>query len=156
MLNSDMVGADYWIDNLMEQKKRERKIVPTSLLIESGRLPSGMPEHVKDFGTNPDNFQRDAFRTHADKMVFDLYEKSTERGKYEAHFTDLIEPGRLFMPILVNRQEFIDVGMYPEGNPPGTTGDKDLIRRYTEAGFEHVTVKGSVVYHVQLGEQSWP
>ena len=59
------------------------------------------------------------------------------------------------MPILVDRQEFFDVGGYPEGSPPGTTGDKDLIRRYAEAGFKHVTALGSVVYHVQCGEQEW-
>lgn len=48
------------------------------------------------------------------------------------------------------------MGGYPEGNPPGTTGDKNLIHRYTEAGFKHVTALGSVVYHAQLGEQKWP
>ena len=60
------------------------------------------------------------------------------------------------MPILVDRQEFFDVGGYPECNPPGTTGDKDLIRRYAEAGYKHVTALGSVIYHVQCGEQEWP
>jgi hypothetical protein len=156
MLNSDMLGADYWIDNLLDARDRQPRSLPTSLLIESGRLPSGMPEHVHDFGTNPDNFQREAFTMHANQMVSCLYERSSEGGKYPVHTSDLLEPGRLFMPILVDRQEFADIGMYPEGNPPGTTGDKDLIRRYIEAGFEHVTVRGSVVYHVQLGEQNWP
>ena len=139
MLNSDMLGADYWIDELIAAKESIWSTVPTSRLVESGRLPSGMPEYVMDFGTNPDEFRKNDFIAHAASI--------RESGT---------APGRLFMPILVDRQEFIDVGMYPEGNPPGTTGDKDLIRRYTEAGFQHVTVNGSVVYHVQLGEQRWP
>lgn len=146
MLNSDMYGGDHWLDELADIKRHNKKSVPTSLLVESGRLPSGMPEHVRDFGKNPDVFDADAFTQHANAM------NRTRR----AQTIKTTEPGRLYMPILVDRQEFFDVGGYPEGNPPGTTGDKDLIRRYKEAGFEHVTALGSVVYHCQLGEQEWP
>src|SRR2546422_6678018 len=32
------------------------KVIPTSLLIESGRVPSAMPEWVRDFGQSPDTF----------------------------------------------------------------------------------------------------
>ena len=137
MLNDDMWVSDDWLDELVALKRQAPKSLPTSLLVESGRLPSGMPEHVRDFGRTPATFQRDAFTARAESI--------RKYGK--------TEPGRLYMPILVDRQEFADVGGYPEGNPPGTTGDKDLVRRYTEAGFKHVTALGSVVYHVQLGEQ---
>lgn len=140
MLNSDMYASDNWLDELMLVKRRNPMTVPTSLLVESGRLPSGMPEFVRNFGMNPNEFDADGFKKHAD---------STRKR-------DAIDAGRLYMPILVDRQEFADVGRYPEGNPPGTTGDKDLIRRYSEAGFKHVTALGSIVYHVQTGEQEWP
>ena len=140
MLNSDMMASDYWLDQLLAAKRTKANSVPTSLLVESGRLPSRMPEHVRNFGMNPDEFDREGFIEHA----------------YAIRKTYTTEPGRLFMPILVSRQEFMDVGGYPEGNPTGTTGDKDLIRRYAEAGFKHVTALGSVVYHVQCGEQEWP
>jgi hypothetical protein len=140
MLNSDMTPADYWLDELVAVKRREPRTVPTSLLVESGRLESGMPEHVRNFGRNPHGFNRKDFLEHSERIK--------RPGQ--------TEPGRLYMPILVDRQEFFDVGPYAEGNPPGTTGDKDLIRRYKEAGFAHVTALGSVVYHVQLGEQEWP
>jgi len=140
MLNSDMYGSDYWLDELVYMKKTYPKTVPTSLLVESGRLTSAMPECAQNFGRNPDEFKERGFRARA----------------YAIRRAHKKEPGRLFMPILVDRQEFMDVGGYPEGNPPGTTGDKDLIRRYKEAGFEHVTALGSVVYHVQTGEQEWP
>ena len=138
MLNNDMWPAGMWLDELM--RERRMKCVPTSLLVESGHLPSAMPEHVMDFGKTPEEFDREGFRRHA-----------IVQRKIGA-----TEPGRLYMPILVDRQEFLDIGGYPEGNPPGTTGDKDLIRRYTEAGFKHVTALGSVVYHCQEGEQNWP
>jgi hypothetical protein len=140
MLNSDMWGSGLWLDELMATKRQNPKTVPTSLLVESGRLESAMPEYVGNFGKSPDEFRKEDF---------------TLRAR-EIRKVGETEPGRLYMPILVDRQEFFDVGGYPEGNPPGTTGDKDLIRRYKEAGFEHVTALGSVVYHVCLGEQESP
>ena len=140
MLNSDMAGSDYWLDELIQARRDDRYCVPTSLLVESGQIPSGMPEHVENFGLNPDEFRRAAWRGHAGTI--------RRRGEQDV--------GRLFMPILVERQEFADIGGYPLGNPPGTTGDKDLIRRYREAKFRFVTALGSVVYHAQEGETRWP
>lgn len=140
LMNSDMLGASYWVDELMDLKCDQPKSVPTSLLVESGRVPSGMPEHIMNFGTHPDEFRRDEFLQYASGL--------RRSGKSE--------PGRLYMPCLFDRQEFQDIGRYPEGNPPGTTGDKDLFARYAAAGFEHLTALGSVVYHAQLGEQNWP
>ena len=140
LLNNDMTGADYWLDSLIECRLSSPRSIPTSLLVESGRLPSGMPEFVYDFGKNPVDFDENAFLDHAKTLK--------KPGK--------TEPGRLYMPILLERQEFFDVGGYPPGNPPSTTGDKDLIRRYKEAGYEHLTCLGSVCYHVQTGEQEWP
>lgn len=140
MLNSDMWVADGWLDALVWAKKTDPMSVPTSLLVESGRMPSAMPEWVCGFGRNPDEFDVAAFDRYVPRVI--------KPG--------LTEPGRLFMPILVDRQEFMDVGGYPAGNPVGTTGDKDLIRRYKAAGFKHITALGSVVYHVQAGEIEWP
>lgn len=140
MLNTDMYASDGWLDALMKTKRNLPRTVPTSLLVESGRLESAMPEYVKDFGHNPRDFNKKAFDAHAETVKK----------------PDKLDFGRLYMPILVDRQEFFDVGAYPEGNPPGTTGDKDLIHRYNKAGYEHMTVMDSVVYHCQLGEQEWP
>ena len=140
MLNSDMYPADYWLDELIEVDEGHEHVLPTSALVESGRIPSGMPELVHDFGQTTDGFDAHGFRTHADTL----------------RRPGVIEPGRLYMPILVHRQEFFDLGGYPEGNPPGTTGDKDLVARYAKAGIRHVTACGSIVYHTQEGEMREP
>ena len=140
MMNSDMYPSDYWLDQLVWVKRNHVNVVPTSLLVESGRIQSAMPEYVRDFGRDPESFRRKEFLDHAE----------------DVKKPGMVENGRLYMPILVNRQEFFDMGAYPEGNPPGTTGDKDLFRRYADEGFRHVTALGSVCYHVQCGEQNWP
>jgi len=135
LMNSDMYVSDYWLDELMEAA-RVPNTLPCSLLVESGRIPSAMPEYVRPLGTTPDQFDREAWGLEAASL--------RRPGR--------TEPGRLFMPVLFERESFLRLGGYPLGNPPGTTGDKDLFRRYAEAGYRHVTCLGSVTYHCQEGE----
>ena len=135
LLNDDMVVSDYWLDELVDAKLADSKTVPCSLLVESGRIPSAMPEYCRDFGLTPDTLDVEGWRLHA----------ATVRKAGET------EPGRLFMPCLLERETFSRLGSYPLGNPPGTTGDKDLFARLTQAGYRHVTALGSVCYHVQSG-----
>lgn len=136
LMNDDMLGASFWIDELMETKRAQPKSLPTSLLVESGRIHSGMPETVRDFGTTPDTFRREEFLQYASGL--------RRPGK--------TEPGRLYMPVLFDRQEYFDLDGYPPGNVGGISGDKILFDRYVEAGFEWVTCLGSVVWHAQEGE----
>ncbi len=143
LLNSDMYASNHAIDEMMAVKKVEPKTLPCGLLVEHGRITSGIPEHVRDFGTNPENFERKAFLEHAKAIRVTQFSPWTERG-------------RLYQPVLFDRQEFLDLGGYPEGNIGGVSGDKILFDRYTAAGYRWVTCLGSVWYHAQEGEQRWP
>jgi hypothetical protein len=138
LLNSDMYASDHAIDELMAHKAAGW--LSCGLLVENGRINSGMPEYVRDFGTNPDNFQREAFMRHARSVNGD--------GR--------TEPGRLFQPVLLERQAFLDMGGYPHGNIGGVSGDRILFDRYVAAGYEWITCLGSVWYHAQEGEMRWP
>lgn len=140
LLNSDMFCSDGAIDELVARKEQYQTVLPCGLLVENGRIPSGMPEYVQDFGTNPEDFQRDAFLLRAETL------RQTTR----------VEPGRLYQPVLFDRQEFLDLGGYPEGNIGGVSGDKILFDKYVAAGFGWLTCKGSVWYHAQEGETRWP
>jgi hypothetical protein len=139
LINSDMAVSDYWLDELYLLKRFMPKSLPCSLLVESGRIPSAMPEFVKNFGLTPKDFDSVAWKSHAESL------KSKERNVK-------VQTGRLFMPVLVDRQEFLDLGGYPHGNIGGISGDKILFDKYKAAGFQHLTCMDSVVYHVQEGE----
>ena len=140
LTNSDMFFSDHAVDALVYEKRENANSLPCSLLVENGRINSGMPEHVRDFGTNPENFRSSEFLKHADTL--------RQTGK--------TEPGRLFMPVLFDRQEYLDMGLYPLGNVGGVSGDKILFDKYQKAGFDWVTCLGSVVAQLQEGEQRWP
>lgn len=140
LMNTDMYMSDYAIDELVALKRSAPKSLPCSLLVESGRIPSAMPERVRNFGRNPHEFDAEAFTKHAASI--------RNRAAYE--------PGRLFQPVLFDRQEFFDLGGYPAGNVGGVSGDKILFNRYVAAGYDWVTCLGSVVAHIQTGETEWP
>ena len=134
LLNDDMVVSDYWLDELVDTMYTE-PCVPTSLLIESGRIPSAIPEHVRNHGLSPEEFDAEGFRSHAAAI----------------RRPGVVGEGRLYMPCLFQREQFLQLGGYPPGNPEGTTGDKDLFARFARAGYRHVECAGSVTYHVQTG-----
>jgi len=139
LVNSDMAFADGWLDALV--RYGGTNILPTSLLVESGRIPSAMPEYVKDCGVTPDTFDRRKFVDFASEIR-----------------CRAIERGRLFMPVLFERERFLAMGGYPDGNiyhPDGRveSGDAFFFDRLVASGMEWVTVMDSICYHVQQGEQ---
>lgn len=140
LLNTDMFCTDFAIDEMVAAVDKDRGVLPCGLLVESGRVPSGMPEHVRNFGMDPDSFDREAFLRHAEGI----------RRKGET------EPGRLFQPVLFDRQDYLSLDGYPQGNIGGVSGDRILFDRFVRAGHKWITCLGSVWYHAQMGEQSWP
>lgn len=136
LANTDMRMSDHAIDELVACKKANPRSIPCGLLVENGRIPSGMPEYVKDFGTTPGAFQYNEFIKHAAEI--------RKLGE--------TEPGRLYQPCLFDRQEFFDLQGYPDGNIGGVSGDKILFERYKKAGYEWLTCLGSVTAHCQEGE----
>lgn len=135
LANDDMWMTDHSIDELVALRRNNPKALPCGLLVESGRINSGMPEFVKDFGTTPETFRRAEFLAHAASI--------RRPGR--------TEPGRLFQPVLFDRQQFFDRHGFPDGNIGGVSGDRILFERFQRDGFQWTTCLGSVQYHVQEG-----
>jgi hypothetical protein len=138
LVNSDMSFADHWLDELLAMRD-EFPCLPTSLLIESGRVPSGLPDQVRDFGRHWSTFDRAAFLARAEQI-------RDGTGRRMA--------GGLFMPVLFKRSEFLAAGGYPiQVRDHVLASDADLFQRFeNEMKRPHVTAVRSVVYHVQRGE----
>lgn len=136
LINSDMRVSDHWLDELVRLKMEIPKSVPTSLLVESGRIHSAFPEYVRNLGTT----------THDPKMMMwrSVSDSVRERGVHA--------PGRLYMPCLLECDTFLASGGYPPGNIGGIPGDQIAFSQLGRLGFHHFTCMGSVVYHTQEGE----
>lgn len=145
-VNSDMVFSDGWLENLL--KHHDGINIPTSRLVESGKMPSGKHGVSHNCGRGPTSINYDEWNN----AVINLKNNS-------------VHDGGLFMPCIIQKERFIESGKYPEGNiyhnGIGTLGSfvrsgdawyfyDILTNKYN---MRHITVFDSLVYHIQEGEK---
>ena len=149
-INSDMAMTPDWVKKLYAWYDGKNCIA--SRLIESGRLATGLHGIEKNFGSTVDTYQEAEFQAYA-RLCSE----------------DRVVEGGLFMPFLVRRDQFLQVGGYPPGNvvrgsdyhkpviaKPGEdliSGDVVLIDKMARIGVRHQTAFNSLVYHFQEGEK---
>lgn len=146
-VNSDMVFSDGWLSNLL--KHHDGINIPTSRLVESGKMMSGTHGISHNCGRGPKTID------------YNLWDTVVGHVK-----KDEIHNNGLYMPCVFEKTRFIESGMYPEGNiyydgigtlhPSGTiqSGDDWYFRKLEkEYNMKHITVFDSLVYHIQEGEK---
>jgi hypothetical protein len=153
LVNSDMAFSDFWLDPLLTA--HHAGYLPTSRLVESGNLdsPEGV-ESMPQFGQTLSEFKQAEWEAFA------------ESERLKAVGPEQTIDGQLFMPVVFDRKEFLELGGY--GNnvnrivpiPGGRgyqnevhSGDRlffDMMTRIK--GRKHVTVRNSMCYHLQEGE----
>ena len=146
-VNSDMVFSDGWLSNLL--KHHDGINIPTSRLIESGKMRSGTHGVSHNCGRGPKTID------------YNLWNNVVNHLK-----KDEIHHNGLYMPCVLTKSRFIESGLYPEGNiyrdgigtlhPSGViqSGDDWYFRKLeSEYGMKHITVFDSLVYHIQEGEK---
>lgn len=145
-VNSDMVFSENWLVNLL--KHHDGKNIPTSRLIESGKMPSGTHGFSYNCGKT------------AKQINYQLWDTISKR-----YSLNEIRDGGLYMPCVFETKKFIESGMYPEGNIYVNgignlgimikSGDayyfQDILQNKHE--MKHITVFDSLVYHIQEGEK---
>jgi len=145
-VNSDMGFSPNWLKNLVKHQAPDR--VLTSRLVESGKMPSGLPGISMYFGHTPQSYNERAFLDFAERVS-----------------DDSVSPNGLYMPLLISRELFGLSNGYPPGNVyadgVGTCngyvikpGDVYYFEDNLKANFgvSHFTVFDSIVYHFQEGE----
>jgi len=144
-INSDMAFSKNWLNNLL--KHHNGVNIPTSRLIESGKMRSGTHGVSYDCGKHPKQINHSLWES-----------VSSQFSINETH------EGGLYMPCVFNTAKFIETGMYPEGNiyqdGVGTlngfveAGDRWYFKMLeNKHGMKHITVFDSLVYHIQEGEK---
>lgn len=148
-INSDMAFTPGWFERLFESIDGRNCVA--SRLVESGKLLSGQYAISRNFGRTVKEYDEENFLRYAESI-----------SKIDVH------EGGLFMPLLIRKKDFWNVGGYPEGNIVANSdlrepviakkgeacvsGDVVLMEKLKSTGIRHETVFGSVVYHFQCGE----
>ena len=155
LVNSDMAYTPGFLTKILLQRDKDSFVV--AKLVESGTLKPGPLAVKRNFGKTLQRFRRKAFYKYALR-------------KEEPGFAE----GGLFMPLLVSREAFLNLGGFPEGNitpdslasylqserfeiaKPGehcVSGDEALFKKAKLKGIKHVTSLRSIAYHFQEGEK---
>jgi len=150
-INSDMAFTPSWLSKLSGSYNGKNCV--SSRLVESGKMPSGKYGVTKFFGSSYSNFNEAEFQDYA--KIISISE---------------IKSGGLFMPLLIRKKDFLQVGGYPDGNikedsdiyrpkiakqgEKCISGDVVLMKKLQKIGVEHNTSFSSCVYHFQMGEMS--
>lgn len=149
-INSDMAFTPNWLDNLIKSYDGSNCIA--SRLIESGKLEVGKNGIEKDFGRTIPNYRENDFQRYSQIVS-----------------SDEIIDGGLYMPLLIRKDKFEQIGGYPEGNVKKESkdifypeiakkeddlisGDTILIEKLKSIKVKHQTSYNSLVYHFQCGE----
>lgn len=149
-INSDMAFTPNWLGNLIKSYDGSNCIA--SRLIESGKLEVGKNGIEKNFGRTIPEFDEDNFQRYSQIVS-----------------SDEIIDGGLYMPLLIRKDKFEQVGGYPEGNVKKESkdifhpviakkgddlisGDTIFIEKLKSIGIKHQTSYNSLVYHFQCGE----
>ncbi len=139
-VNSDMAFTDGWLDRLAGLDLD--RYIPTSRLVESGRMPSLPGLISKNFGQTLDEFDEQGFE---------------EFARYISKPTVLRRTGA-YMPSLfkVEYLRRINGWRHNTVNKGGTItpGDRITFGLLRDHGIEHVCVCDSIVYHFQRGESA--
>jgi GT2 family glycosyltransferase len=137
LVNSDCMFSPGWLENLV--KRVNINTVVTSKLIERRHPKHGMFERAieGDYGDHPDRFKQSDF-------IF----------RASCHMSNDTESGGAYMPCALYRENAIKAGLYPEGNPKGSYGDREFFERLLRNGVKHITSLDSIVYHFKEGEMS--
>jgi hypothetical protein len=158
LTNSDMSYSENFLSSLFQNSSPE--IYKCSRLIESGRLKPSAHAVKKNFGKIPSRFKRRRFYKFSRRITANV---STEGG--------------LYMPCLVSKEKFLELGGYPEGNLKNTSlerylggtlnlgdlaklgepcipGDQAFIAKCRSLGIKHLTFDSAIAYHFQEGEKS--
>lgn len=155
LLNSDMAYTKGTLARVFE--RRAPNLMLASRLVELGVMESGQYGIERSFGSSPKTFRAKDFSRFAESIS-------------ESELRD----GGLYMPLLVNREQFLRLGGFPEGNltpeslevyasggspeiakigTPSVPGDRAFVSRASRNQVEHKTVFDSVAYHFQAGER---
>lgn len=131
LLNDDIFMSPGWDTAFMEQAKADRLLI--GCLVESGIKPVHPAYAKHDYGTTPEEFQRESF------------EKAIARHNYKINNVPIWG-----VPWLVEREAFLDLGGFETkwiGKTEGYSLDQRFYDKWRDLGLETLRV-GAWGYHL--------
>jgi glycosyltransferase involved in cell wall biosynthesis len=131
ILHSDMIVTQNYVGNMLKHLKPLSVVSATR--IEPPLHPPGPEKYVKDFGMEPETFDKEAFQ----KFVYEteyVTEGKTTKG--------------IFAPWMLYKEDFAQIGGHDKLFAPMELEDSDIFNRFHLQQYELIQSRDAFVYHM--------
>ena len=138
IMHADMILGPYYLENLLKHLQRETVVCATR--VEPPLHPAGKEKIIRDFGTDFDNLNLDAFEAYVLEAQHD-YKDLTTNG--------------MFAPWIIYKEDFVAMGGHDALFAPFPYEDSDIFQRWILHGYELIQSRDSFVYHLTCRGHRW-
>lgn len=138
IMHADMILGPYYLENLLKHLEREKVVCATR--VEPPLHPAGKEKIIRDFGTDFDNLNLDAFEAY-------VLEAQHE-------YKDLTTNG-MFAPWIIYKEDFVAMGGHDALFAPFPYEDSDIFQRWILHGYELIQSRDAFVYHLTCRGHRW-
>ena len=138
IMHADMILGPYYLENLLKHLQKETVVCATR--VEPPLHPAGKEKIIRDFGTDFDNLNLDAFEAY-------VLEAQHE-------YKDLTTNG-MFAPWIIYKEDFVAMGGHDKLFAPFPYEDSDIFQRWILHGYELIQSRDSFVYHLTCRGHRW-
>jgi glycosyltransferase involved in cell wall biosynthesis len=138
IMHADMILGPYYLENLLKHLQKETVVCATR--VEPPLHPAGKEKMIRDFGTDFDNLNLDAFEAY-------VLEAQHE-------YKDLTTNG-MFAPWIIYKEDFVAMGGHDKLFAPFPYEDSDIFQRWILHGYELIQSRDAFVYHLTCRGHRW-
>ena len=138
IMHADMILGPYYLENLLKHLQKETVVCATR--VEPPLHPAGKEKIIRDFGTDFDNLNLDAFEAY-------VLEAQHE-------YKDLTTNG-MFAPWIIYKEDFVAMGGHDALFAPFPYEDSDIFQRWILHGYELIQSRDAFVYHLTCRGHRW-
>ena len=138
IMHADMILGPYYLENMLKHLNKEKVVCATR--VEPPLHPAGKEKIIRDFGTDFDNLNLNAFEAY----VLDAQQE------YKDQTTD-----GMFAPWIIYKEDFIAMGGHDRLFAPFPYEDSDIFQRWLLHGYELIQSRDAFVYHLTCRGHRW-
>jgi len=138
IMHADMILGPYYLENMLKHLQRETVVCATR--VEPPLHPAGKEKIIRDFGTDFDNLNLDAFEAYVLEAQQDFKDQTTHG---------------MFAPWIIYKEDFINMGGHDKLFAPFPYEDSDIFQRWMLHGYELIQSRDAFVYHLTCRGHRW-
>ena len=138
IMHADMILGPYYLENLLKHLQRETVVCATR--VEPPLHPAGKEKIIRDFGTDFDNLNLDAFEAYVLEAQHDFKDQTTDG---------------MFAPWIIYKEDFVTMGGHDALFAPFPYEDSDIFQRWMLHGYELIQSRDAFVYHLTCRGHRW-